>query len=49
MPTTHTGLENKDLRSIAEMTAAATLNTGAFGPMEGKINRESVQKIITGS
>ena len=40
-------LEQKSLLECAKMaTAAASLNTGAFGPMEGKISRESVQKLI---
>lgn len=40
-------LEEKSLLECAKMaTAAASLNTGAFGPMEGKISRESVQKLI---
>lgn len=40
-------LEGKDIRSIAEMaTAAATLNTNALGPMEGKISPENIAMII---
>ena len=40
-------LEGKNLKEAAELaTAAASLNTAAFGPMEGKINRENVEKII---
>lgn len=43
-------LENKDLRSAAEYASAvAALNTNAFGPMEGKISRESVQSFIKNS
>ncbi|HBP38680.1 MAG TPA: hypothetical protein DD640_08070 [Clostridiales bacterium] len=40
-------LENKDLRSAAQMAAAAaTLNTNAFGPMEGLITPDSIKRII---
>ncbi|MDD6095456.1 MAG: sugar kinase [Clostridia bacterium] len=40
-------LEGKDLLSAAKFaTAAASLNTAAFGPMEGKISRENVEKMI---
>lgn len=40
-------LEGKSLLDAAKFaTAAASLNTGAFGPMEGKISRENVQKLI---
>lgn len=40
-------LEGKSLLDCAKFaTAAASLNTGAFGPMEGKISRENVQKLI---
>ena len=40
-------LENKDLKSAARMASAAgTLNTAAFGPMEGKISVESVSRMI---
>jgi len=40
-------LEGKSLLDSAKLaTAAASLNTGAFGPMEGKISRENCQKLI---
>jgi len=40
-------LEGKSIRAAAEMaSAAAALNTAAFGPMEGAIDRASVEKII---
>lgn len=40
-------VEGQDLLSAAKFaTAAASLNTAAFGPMEGKINRENVEKMI---
>lgn len=40
-------IEGQDLLSAAKFaTAAASLNTAAFGPMEGKINRENVEKMI---
>jgi len=40
-------LEGKNIRQIAEMaTAAAALNTAAFGPMEGDISKASVEKMI---
>ena len=40
-------LEGKSLLDAAKLaTAAASLNTGAFGPMEGKISRENCQKLI---
>lgn len=40
-------LEGRSLTDCAKFaTAAASLNTGAFGPMEGKISRENVQKLI---
>ena len=40
-------LEGKDLVEAAKMaSAAAALNTAALGPMEGKISRESIAKMI---
>lgn len=40
-------IEGKSIEDATKMaTAAATLNIAAFGPMEGKINRENVDKII---
>ena len=40
-------LEGKSLLDAAKLaTAAASLNTGAFGPMEGKISRENCQALI---
>ena len=40
-------LEGKSLADCAKLaTAAASLNTGAFGPMEGAISRENVHKLI---
>ena len=40
-------LEGKSLLDAAKLaTAAASLNTGAFGPMEGKISPENCQKLI---
>ena len=38
------GLSIPDCTRLA--SAAATLNIGAFGPMEGKINPENVKAII---
>lgn len=39
--------EGKSIEDAAKMaTAAASLNTAAFGPMEGKISRENVEKMI---
>jgi sugar/nucleoside kinase (ribokinase family) len=41
-------LEKKSIREAAEMaTAAASLNTAAFGPMEGDISKASITKMIT--
>ena len=34
--------------SIKVATAAASLNTGAFGPMEGKVSHESIAQTING-
>ena len=40
-------MEGKSLLDTAKMaTAAAALNTSAFGPMEGDISRQSIDKII---
>lgn len=40
-------LEGKTVREAAELaTAAAALNTAAFGPMEGNISKASVEEII---
>lgn len=40
-------VEGKSVEDAAKLaTAAATLNIAAFGPMEGKINRENVEAII---
>ena len=40
-------LEGKSLLDAAKLaTAAASLNTGAFGPMEGDISPENCQKLI---
>ncbi len=40
-------LEGKSIEEAAKMaTAAASLNTAAFGPMEGDISRENVEKMI---
>lgn len=40
-------LEGKSIEDATKLaTAAATLNIAAFGPMEGKINRENVEAII---
>lgn len=40
-------VEGKSVPDAAKLaTAAATLNIAAFGPMEGKINRENVEAII---
>ena len=40
-------LDGKSLLDAAKWaTAAASLNTGAFGPMEGKISIENVTKMI---
>lgn len=40
-------LEGRDLTDAASMAAAAgALNTAAFGPMEGKISRETVSRMI---
>lgn len=40
-------LEGKSMEDAAKMaTAAASLNTAAFGPMEGDISRENVEKMI---
>lgn len=40
-------LENRPLKEAAKRaTAAASLNTAAFGPMEGKISVENVEKMI---
>jgi len=40
-------IEGKDLLSCAKLaTAAASLNTAAFGPMEGKISVENVENMI---
>lgn len=40
-------LEGRSLRGAAEMaSAAAALNTAAFGPMEGEITRQTVEKMI---
>lgn len=40
-------IEGKSIEDATKMaTAAATLNIAAFGPMEGKINRENVEEII---
>jgi len=42
-------LENKPLKECAKIaTAAASLNTAAFGPMEGDISKENVYKMIMG-
>ena len=39
--------EGKTLAEAAKMGAAAgALNAAAFGPMEGKISRESVEEMI---
>ena len=41
-------LDGKNIRQTAELASAvAALNTAAFGPMEGDINRASVEKMIT--
>jgi len=43
-------LENRDIRSSAQMAAAAAaLNTAAFGPMEGMISPEHVSRIMKAS
>lgn len=40
-------IEGADILSAAKLaTAAASLNTAAFGPMEGKISRENAKKMI---
>ncbi len=40
-------IEGKSIEDATKLaTAAATLNIAAFGPMEGKINRENVEAII---
>ena len=40
-------LEGKSIEDATKLaTAAATLNIAAFGPMEGKINRENVNALI---
>ncbi len=40
-------LEGKSLKEIAELaTVTASLNTAAFGPMEGNISRENVEKMV---
>jgi len=40
-------LEGKSIREAAEMaTAAASLNTAVLGPMEGKISKTAIEKII---
>lgn len=40
-------LEGKSIEDAAKMaTAAASLNTAAFGPMEGDISRENIEKMI---
>lgn len=40
-------IEGKSIEDATKMaTAAATLNIAAFGPMEGKISRENVRRII---
>lgn len=40
-------LEGKSIEDAAKMaTAAASLNTAAFGPMEGDISRKNVEKMI---
>ena len=40
-------IEGKSLNDSARMaTAAAALNTSAFGPMEGDISRQNIEKII---
>ena len=40
-------LEGKSLTDSAKMaSAAASLNTSELGPMEGKINRDTIEKII---
>ena len=42
-------LENKSLLDCAKLaTAAASLNTATFGPMEGKISIENVNSMIAG-
>jgi sugar/nucleoside kinase (ribokinase family) len=42
-------LEKKSLKECGKLAAAAgALNAAAFGPMEGKISEESVQKLIHG-
>jgi len=42
-------LEDRTLEECAEIaSAAAALNTAAFGPMEGNINRASVWNMING-
>ena len=38
------GMEISDI--IKQATAAAALNTAAFGPMEGKINKRNISKMI---
>lgn len=43
-------LENKDISTITKIaTAAASLNTAAFGPMEGNISPETVNQMLRGS
>ncbi|MBR6917176.1 MAG: sugar kinase, partial [Clostridia bacterium] len=40
-------IEGKSIEDATKMaTAAATLNIAAFGPMEGKINRENMEALI---
>lgn len=40
-------LEGKELEDILKMASAAgAINTAAFGPMEGKINPQTIQEII---
>ena len=40
-------IEGRSLYEAAKRaTAAASLNTAAFGPMEGKISVENVEKMI---
>lgn len=40
-------LEGKSIEDAAKMaTAAASLNTAAFGPMEGDISRKNIEKMI---
>ena len=40
-------LEGKSIEETMKMAAAAgALNTAAFGPMEGKISRETIEAMI---